>query len=139
MNRRLPTATMRLMNFLRRWISILVREKFFGTNIENLSTCNDEIQSCAVEIPLNHGFLLVIGICHPHSGTVPNFNETLESSYERPDFQNRRNIFIAVGFGINILNENNSNVINFTSSVQSKSFLPAIKGATRFSLCDNTL
>ena len=96
----------------KRGISIFICEQFIGTKIENLSICNDEIQSCAVKVQLNHEFILIIGIYRPHSGTVPNFIETLESFYEHPDFLNSRTVFIAGDFNINILNENNSNVIN---------------------------
>ena len=63
----------------KRGISIFVCEKNVGTKIENISICsNYEIQSCAVEVPLNHGFILMFGLYRPHSGTFPNFIETLE-------------------------------------------------------------
>ena len=121
----------------KRGINIFICEKFVSTKTENLSICKDEIQSCEVKVQLNHEFLLIIGIYRPHSGTVLNFIETLESFYEHPDFLKSWPVFIAGDFNINILSENNSNVIIFMSSLQSNFFLPAITKATRFSPCEN--
>ena len=118
----------------KRGISLFVCDKLVITKIENLSICDDEIQSCAVKVQLNHEFLLIIGIYRPHSGTIPNFIETLESFYEHPDFQNSRTVFIADDFNINTINENNSNVINFMPSLLSKSFLLGITKTMRFSI-----
>ena len=95
-------------------------KKFFGTKIENLSICNDEIQLCAVNVQFNHEFLLIIAIYRQHSVTVPNIIKTLESFYEHPDFQNSRTFFIADDFNNSILNESDSNVIDIMSSLQSK-------------------
>ena len=44
----------------KRGISILVFEKFVCAKIEKLSKCNDETQTCAVEVQQNHEFLLVL-------------------------------------------------------------------------------
>ena len=103
-------------------MSIFVCEKFIGTKIENLSICIDEIQLCVVKAQLHHEFLLIIGIYRSHSGRVPNFIVTLEKFYEHPNFLNSRTVFIAGDLNINILNETNSNVINFMSSFSLNNF-----------------
>ena len=95
-------STLIILKKNKRGISIFVCEKIVGTKIVNLSICNDEVQSCAVKVQLSHEFLFIFYIYGPHSGTVSNFIETLESFYEHPDFLNCRTVFIAGDFNINI-------------------------------------
>ena len=47
-----------------------VGENYIDTNVEELSLCNVEIESCTVKFPLDEGFIWVIGVFQTHSGSV---------------------------------------------------------------------
>ena len=67
-------------------LSVFDGESFICTKDEDLPLRNDETEPCVVEIPLSKGFLILLGVCCPHSGTNPNFIEALGIFSDHSEF-----------------------------------------------------
>ena len=113
-------------------ISVFTKNELVAKKIDSMSICNDLIETCTVQVDLDEGYMIIIGIYRPHSGTILEFTEQLDGMCDLPIVQNSKFVILAGDFNINILNSSSLPVSNFMSTMQSKYFFPTINKATRF-------
>ena len=97
-----------------------------------MSICNQLIETCTVKVDLDEGYMIIIGIYRPHSGTILDFTEQLDGMCDLAFVQNSKIVLLAEDFNINISDNSSFPVSNFMSKRQSKYFIQAINKATRF-------
>ena len=119
-------------NMLSGGISVFTKDELVAKKIDSMSICNELIESCTVQVDLDEGYMIIIGIYRPHSGTILDFTEQLDGMCDLPIVQNSKFVILAGDFNINILDNSSFPVSNFMSTLQSKYFIPTINKATRF-------
>ena len=97
-----------------------------------MSICNELIETCSVQVNLDEGYIISMGIYRPHSGTILEFTDQLDGVCNLPIVQNSKFVILAGDFNINIIDSSNLPVSNFMSTMQLKYFIPTINKATRF-------
>ena len=113
-------------------ISVFTKNELVAKKIDSMSICNDLIETCTVQVDLDEGYIIIMGIYRPHSGTILEFTEQLDGMCDPPIVQNSKIVILAGDFNINILDSSNLPVSNFMSTMQSKYFIPTINKATIF-------
>ena len=103
--------------------------------IENMSICNETIETCAVELPGVEGdkSLIVLTVYRPHTDSVVSFTDFLIQVLHSEVLHGKKVVLIG-DFNINLLNIHDSSVQYFVSSMRGLSYVPMINQPTRFSL-----
>ena len=84
-------------------ISVFTKEELVAKKIDSMSICNDLIETCTVQVDLDEGYIIIIGIYQPQSGTLLEFTEQLDGMCDLPIVQNSKFVVLAGDFNINIL------------------------------------
>ena len=85
-----------------------------------MSICNELIETCTVQVDLDEGYIIIIRIYRPQSGTILEFTEQIDSMCDLPIVQHSKFVLLAGDLNINILDSSNLPVSNFMSIFQSK-------------------
>ena len=120
-------------------VSIFIDSNLESNQLKIFSKCNDNIECCSVKISIEGGYMLLIGIYRPHSGTIEELINELESFYVTDYFKDSKLTIFAGDWNVNLLNPNGLDVQRLTSSLQSHCFIPSITKATRFAPDSQTL
>ena len=113
-------------------ITVFTEDELVTKKNDSMSICNELIEKCTVQVDLDEGYTIKLGIYRPHSGTILEFTEQLDSMCDLPIVQSRKFVIVAGDFNIIILDSSNLPVSNFMSTMQSKYFVQTINKATRF-------
>ena len=120
-------------------VSIYVKQGFKFTKLEELTYCNENIETCVVSVEFRGGSVCIIGVYRPHISTNENFIAALDLLLENEIIKSSKLVIIAGDMNINLLDDNSSETQNYLSYLQSKHFLPGILKPTRFSSVDRIL
>ena len=112
-------------------VSIFIKSNFNSKLISQFSFSNIDIEVCTIEVILNNKPVILIGIYRPHSGTIFNFNNVLNSILDNNTIRGKLCILLG-DFNINILNDDVP-VNSFIHNLQSGHFYPLVTKPTRFS------
>ena len=118
-------------------VSVFVNERFKSENLDQFSRCDLNIESCVVKISLERGYILIVGLYRPHSGTVQDFISAFDEFFDDDIFKNSGMVLVCGDFNVNIMFQMNQDVICLLSSMRSKFLLPVITKPTRFSANNN--
>ena len=80
-----------------------------------MSICNELIETCRVQVDLDEGYIIIMGIYRPHYGTISEFTEQLDGMCDLPIIQNSKFVILAGDFNINILDSSSLPVSSFMS------------------------
>ena len=113
-------------------VSVYCKSGISSEMVASMCVCNEEIETCTVKMETNGLTLLILGIYRP-GGNIENFISQQENLLRDPICQNMTHIIVAGDFNIDIMTPELPNTLNFTNSMRSLQFLPAITRPTRFS------
>ena len=113
-------------------ISVHTKYDVVAKKIDSMSICNELIETCIVRVDLDEGHIIIIGIYQPHSGTILEFTQQLDSMCDLPIVKNSKIVILAEDFNVNILDSSNLPLSNFMSTLESKFFISTINKTTRF-------
>ena len=112
-------------------VSVFVRDDILSEQILPLSLCTSTIECLTVKITIAGVTTNIVAIYRPHSDTIENFSNALNVLLQNRTFSCNKTI-IAGDFNINLLDETDSNVLFFTSTMYSMHYFPTISKPTRF-------
>ena len=113
-------------------VSVYYSNKFQGHKIDELSVCNDTIESCVVCINFNGKKLIIFGLYRPHSGSNENFIAMLDEMLHSPLIRDNDMILIVGDMNLNISDQSSPIVDRYFATLSSMFFLPVITKPTRF-------
>ena len=109
--------------------------KYKISKIDELSICNDTIESCVAKITtINSDFndeFIVVGVYRPHTDTIDNFVEALHSIISNNILCNKK-IFLAGDMNVDLTAIDNSISDDYLNMLRSMNFLPIITEPTRY-------
>ena len=111
-------------------VSIYIKSEYNASQLSQFSYVNLDIEVCVVKVEIGGKMLFIIGIYRPHTGTIENFTQELESIIKNSSFKNMH-CLITGDFNIDLLNQN-TETTKFTSILQSSHYFPVITKPTRF-------
>ena len=111
-------------------VSIYVKNDIPSDIILELSFSNDCIEVCTVKIKVNNCNMVLVGIYRPHSGTIEDFETSLDEILHSSLLRNK-SCMVLGDLNINLLLGTIS-VENFIFTMQSHHFVPIITKPTRF-------
>ena len=121
-------------------VSIFCDSNLYRINkIDQLSVCNDTIESCVAEISSNddpsqnHA---IVAIYRPHTDSIENFTEQLFRILSDSIISNK-SIIIAGDMNVNISASNNTATNEYLNILSSLHFIPAITIPTRHVISDS--
>ena len=113
-------------------ISIYVKNSINTELIKELSYVNESIETCTVKISNENSCIFICGVYRPHSGTIENFNLSLENILEN-QLLNGADCLIGGDFNID-LSLNGGRADCFSDMMRSHHFIQTISDITRPSL-----
>ena len=117
-------------------VSLQISSSFKSSKVDNLSYCSDLIEICTVEMDLiEQDKIFLCCIYRPHSSTIDDFTDELIRILNSETLRSKKTILMG-DFNVNLLSEN-TDVLNFITSLQSTSFIPTIDKPTHFSSHEN--
>ena len=112
-------------------VSIFCLNEFKIEKLNELSLCNDFIETCTIQMDIGTTSIIVIGIYRPPSSPVDSFIEALESIICNQRLNNRL-VLIAGDMNLNLSNTDNLSINHYLSTLNSYFFVPVINKPTRF-------
>ena len=112
-------------------ISVFIRKDFRSNKIDSLSYSNLSIEICTVEVFVNGSSIILLGIYRPHSDTVSNFSDHLNTILSNPYLSNKTCMILG-DLNICLLKQEQPN-LEFSNMLFSHHFAPLITKPTRFS------
>ena len=106
--------------------------------IDELSWCNDSIESCVVEVVYQSVSVYVLGIYRPPRGSIETFLILLENLLSSEILRNKFIVFTG-DINIDLLNYSANNTLDYLNCLQSFHMLPIINKITRVSNVENNL
>ena len=125
------------------WVAALLYislKKLNYTVLDNLSTCNNIIESLFIEIVIPGNKIIIVGVIYrPPSSNAHEFLLYLSETLQNASFNNK-DCFVIGDFNIDLLKHLHSNVSQeFLETILSASFLPLISKPTRVANTSATL
>ena len=111
-------------------VSIYIKTEFNVEFIEELSICTVTIEICTTKLKLHNSIFFILSIYRPHSDSISNFTDALNSVLNHSLIKNKTCIIVG-DLNINLLFDNND-VSNFMQNMYSNHFVPMITKPTRF-------
>ena len=113
-------------------VSVFCHKSFNSSKISSVSFCNDILESCAVKVNLDTGYIVILGLYRPPGDGVLNFVNSLNSLIQNPVIKNAYSTILAGDTNINLNDINSLQVNNYLSCLYSSHFIPTITKFTRF-------
>ena len=105
------------------------------TKIDDLSFCNETIESCVAKISIKNSNgadeIVVIGVYRPHTDTIENFVIALQNIVTNNSLSNKK-IFIVGDANIDITASDDSLYADYLNMLHSLNFSPVITEPTRY-------
>ena len=96
-----------------------------------LSICNNNIESCVVDLKFNKVSITIVAVYRPPQGSKQDF--TLELDHILSNIKNRNSRVTILGdMNINLYDVNDTSTVDYTSTLYSRSMMPLISKPTRF-------
>ena len=111
-------------------ISVFIKDIYPANIMADFSVVNDTIESCAVRISLQNFFFNLVAIYRPHSDSISNFSDHLNSILGNDSLKD--NSLLIGDFNINLLDQESNEVVYFSSTMRTFNFMPLITKPTRF-------
>lgn len=111
-------------------VMIFCRSGLESLKVENMSLCNESVESCCISVKYLNIYYTVIAIYRPHSGTTQSFTNELTALVSNESMENK-NIILSGDFNIDLLKECSDTDI-FMTTLQSLHYLPRITKPTRY-------
>ena len=119
-------------------VSIFCHKNFVACRNENLSKCNENIETCVVDMELrNHKFTMV-GVYRPPRGCKIRFMDEIQEILNQLDTISRTVCFTG-DFNINLGDVDCDVTLELSTRFYSKCFLPIINKPTRFPSSDSNI
>ena len=118
-------------------VSIYVASNINSSKIESLSYANNTVEVCTVKIDFNGSNLILIGVYRPHSDTISNFSDHLNTFLNSPLLSNKKCVLLG-DLNICLLKPEQA-CIDFSNLMYSQHYLPLISKPTRFSPVDSEI
>ena len=119
-------------------VSVFCPNSFFAQKINDLSICNNVLETCAVKLIINGTSLILFSVYRPPNGNIEDFlleiGRMIRIIYSKNDL-----IIITGDFNIDLTNLNSTPTNNLNSLMYSLFFFPVITKPTRFSNNSATL
>ncbi|KAI3381853.1 hypothetical protein SNEBB_006345, partial [Seison nebaliae] len=113
-------------------VSLFVSRDMQAHKIDQLSLCTETIESCVVSLSIGKDNLKIVAIYRPHSDSIENFSDALNSLLLHELLTNSP-IIVTGDFNIDLLRQEVSrNILNFINNMQSLQMFPRITKPTRF-------
>ena len=81
--------------------NVFTKDEIGAKKVYSMNICNELIKTCTVQVDLNEGYIIIIGIYRPHSGAILEFTEQLDGMCDLPIVQNSKFVILAGHFNIN--------------------------------------
>ena len=112
--------------------SIFYKQNYNGILLDELSLCNNHIESCCIELRHNtNEKIILISIYRPPNGPIEQFNNELLNMLNN-EYLNNKKILITGDLNINLLDQNNIATSTLMNNMHSLHFMPTITKPTRF-------
>ena len=79
-----------MVNFI-----VFTKDELVAKKIDSMRMCNELIETCAVQVDLDEGYIIIIGIYQPHSGTILEFIEQLDDMCDLTIVRNIKFVILA--------------------------------------------
>ena len=113
-------------------ISIFCDNHWKAVKVNDLCRCNSHIETCVVNLFKNNVNIGIIGVYRPPQGSKQDFLLELDTIVN--SMGNEFDVVAIVGdFNLDLGNLNDPHILDLTSKMYSKCFLPVITNPTRFS------
>ena len=111
-------------------ISVLCLDKYSATKNDDLSRCNQNIESCVVDFKFHKTSYSVVALYRPPQGCKLEFLAELENILN--NINDSRTVFVTGDFNIDLNDLGDTSVVQFSSVMYSKGFVSLIDKPTRF-------
>ena len=98
---------------------------------DNISVCNDNCETCVVNVKYGREIFTIIAVYRPPSGDPIYFSDFIQNLLNSSKIRNSK-IILTGDLNLNLLNLNCNTVMNFMTQLQSYHFWPVITKPTRF-------
>ena len=120
-----------VMHLERRRVSVLCTDSINAKCIQSLTLCSQTVETFVVQTDLKGSSFDVLPIYRPHSDTIENFNDTINTMLHC-DVLKRKSLVLMGDINIDLLKYDLSHVTTFSNTMQALSFTPVITKVTRF-------
>ena len=112
-------------------ITVLCSKRCSAQKDDALSICNNNIESCVVDLKFNKVSITIVAVYRPPQGSKQDF--TLELDHILSNIKNRNSRVTILGdMNINLYDVNDTSTVDYTSTLYSRSMMPLISKPTRF-------
>ena len=101
-------------------VSLFISERFNSDKVANFSVCDINIESCAVKVHTHTGYVLILALYRPHSGTVEQFSQALDGISNHEISQRSEVIVVCGDININTSSQTTRDVNDLLSSIMVK-------------------
>ena len=112
-------------------VSIFCSKRFKIEKLDELSLCNDFMETRTIQIDIGTISIVIIGIYRPPSSPVDSFIEAVENIVCNQTLDNKL-VLIAGDMNLNLSNTDNLSINQYLSTHNSYFFVPVISKPTRF-------
>ena len=112
-------------------VSVFCDQHWQAVKVDNFCICNSHIETCVVSLIQNHMKIAIVGIYRPPQGSKQDFILELDRIIDNMG-DNFGMVAIVGDFNMDLDNLNDLNLLDLTSKLYSRCFLPVITKPTRF-------
>ena len=112
-------------------VSIFCSEDLHASKIDNVSVCTVNIETCVVRFKYLDKNYVILALYRPNQGNKTDFLHELDQIINTIDLNNCT-VFVVGDFNLNLLDLEDSHIVEFSSKLYSKSFVSLIDKPTRF-------
>ena len=106
-------------------VSIFCSEDLHASKIDNVSVCTVNIETCVVRFKYLDKNYVILAVYRPNQGNKTDFLHELDQIINTIDLNNCT-VFVVGDFNLNLLDLEDSHIVEFSSKLYSKSFVSLI-------------